>query len=60
MVEYVINDIESTYEHHKDSSKDGYPLEIVVLYIMNKKAITENDDPPDSAMCQITLYSINK
>ena len=60
MVAYVINDIESTYENHKDSSKDGYPLEIVVLYIMNKKAITENDDPPDSAMCEITLYGINK
>ena len=60
MVEYVINDIESTFEHHKDSCKDGYPLEIVVLYIMNKKAITENDDPPDSAICQITLYRINK
>ena len=60
MVAYVINDIESTYENHKDSSKDGYPLEIVVLYIMNKKAIIENDDPPDSAMCQITLYRIKK
>ena len=60
MVAYVINDIESTYENHKDSSKDGYPLEIVVLYIMNKKAIIENDDPPDSAMCQIPLYRINK
>ena len=60
MVEYVINDIESTYEHYKDSSKDGYLLEIVVLYIMNKKAIIENDDPPDSAMCQIPLYCINK
>ena len=60
MVEYVINEIESTYEHYKDTSKDGYLLEIVVLYIMNKKAITENDDPPDSAMCQITLYRINK
>ena len=45
MVAYVINDIESTYENHKDSSKDGYPLEIVVLYTMNKKAIVENDDP---------------
>ena len=59
MVEYVINDIESTYENHKDSSRDGYPLEIVVLYIMNKKAIVENDDPQESAICQIPLYPIN-
>ena len=59
MVAYVINDIHSTYENHKDLSKDGYPLEIVVLYIMNKKAIVENDEPPESAMCQIPLYRIN-
>ena len=59
MVAYVINDIHSTYENHKDSSKDGYALEVVVLFIMNKNAIVENDEPQESAMCQIPLYRIN-
>ena len=27
---------------------------------MNKNAIVENDEPPESAMCQIPLYRINK
>ena len=60
MVEYVINEIESTYEHYKDTSKDGYLLETVNLVIMNMKAIPEIDDPQSSAMCEITLYDINK
>ena len=59
MVSYVINDIHTTYENHKDSSKDGYALEVVVLFIMNKNAIVENDEPPETATCQITLYRIN-
>ena len=60
MCEYVIKEIESTYEHYKDTSNDGYLLETVNLLIMNIKAITEIDDPPNSAMCDITLYDINK
>ena len=59
MVSYVINDIHTTYDNHKDSSKDGYALEVVVLFIMNKNAIVENDEPPETATCQITLYRIN-
>ena len=59
MFAYVINDIHTTYENHKDSSKDGYALEVVVLFIMNKNAIIENDEPQESAMCQIPLYRIN-
>ena len=59
MVSYVINDIHTTYDNHKDLSKDGYALEVVVLFIMNKNAVVENDEPPETATSQITLYRIN-
>ena len=54
MVAYVMNDIHTTYENHKDSSKDGYALEVVVLFFMNKNAVVENDEPPETITSQIT------
>ena len=60
MVSYVINDIHTTYENHKDSSKDGYALQAVVVFIMNKNSFVENDEPPETVSSQITLYHINR
>ena len=58
--EYVIKDIKSTYQHYKDTSKDGFILEVVSLEIMNINAVVNIDNFPNSAMCDITLYDINK
>ena len=60
MCEYVIKEIESTYQHYKDTSKDGFILEVVSLKIMNINAVVNIDNFPNSAMCDITLYDINK
>ena len=59
MVSYIINDIHIRYNKVKDSSKDGYALQAVVVFIMNKNSFVENDEPPETASSQITLYHIN-
>ena len=59
MVSYIINDIHITYDKDKDSSKDGYALQAVVVFIMNKNSFVENDETSETASSQITLYHIN-
>ena len=59
MVSYIINDIHTTYDKDKDSSKDGHVLQAVVVFVLNKNSFVENDEPPETASSQITLYHIN-
>ena len=62
MVSYIINDIHTTYDKEKDSSKNGHVLQAVVVFVLNKNSCDEsdeNDEPPETASSQITLYHIN-
>ena len=60
MCEYVIKEIEYTYQHCKDTSNNGFILEVVSLEIVNINAVVNIDNFPNSAMCDIALYDINK
>ena len=60
MCEYVQKEIEYTYQHYKDTSNNGFILEVVSLEIVNTDAVCNTDDFPNSAMCDITLHNINK
>ena len=60
MYEFVIKEIEYTYQHYKDTSNNGFILEVVSLEIVNIDAVCNTDDFPNCAICDITLYNINK
>ena len=63
MVSYIINDIHTTYDKEKDSSKNGHVLQAVVVFVLNKNSCDEsdeNDEPRETASSQIPLYQIDR
>ena len=40
-------------------TKNDHVLQAVVVIVLNKNSFVENDEPPESAMCQSPLYRIN-